>query len=157
MRSPQSFLFSKLNNPNTLNLSSQEGCSNPFIIFVALTHSNSSTSFFCMLESKTHRDNSAGILWSQETLAVNHPHCIWFKTNSHFPSAKIQMCLVAVFVWLYVFSLHFSQGIVNDYVAFNFLSKKKLLNYFVLTTNCKFRLTWNLDYFLAMITVNLKP
>jgi len=43
MRSPRSPLFSKLNKPNTLNLSSQERCSSPLIIF--WTHSNSSMSF----------------------------------------------------------------------------------------------------------------
>ena len=40
--SPQSLLFSRLNNPNSLSLSSQERCSSPRIIFVSLlwTHSN---------------------------------------------------------------------------------------------------------------------
>ncbi|KAK4827484.1 hypothetical protein QYF61_018784 [Mycteria americana] len=48
-RCPQSLLFSRLNNPNSLSLSSQERCSSPRIIFVALlwTHSNSSMSFLC--------------------------------------------------------------------------------------------------------------
>ncbi|KAK4816023.1 hypothetical protein QYF61_011013 [Mycteria americana] len=49
IRSPPSLLFSRLNNPNSLSLSSQERCSSPRIIFVALlwTCSNSSMSFLC--------------------------------------------------------------------------------------------------------------
>ena len=49
MRSPQSLLPSKMKKPNSLNLSSQEGCSTPLIIFMALlqTCSSSSTSFSC--------------------------------------------------------------------------------------------------------------
>jgi len=35
MRSPQSLVFSRLNNPNTLSLSSQQRGSRPQIIFVA--------------------------------------------------------------------------------------------------------------------------
>ncbi|KAK4827490.1 hypothetical protein QYF61_018790 [Mycteria americana] len=48
-RCPQSLLFSRLNNPNSLSLSSQERCSSPRIIFVALlwTCSNRSMSFLC--------------------------------------------------------------------------------------------------------------
>ena len=47
MRSPLSLLFSRLNSPSSFSLSSQERCSSPLIIFVALlwTHSNRSTSF----------------------------------------------------------------------------------------------------------------
>ena len=47
MRSPQSLLFSKLNKPSSLNLSSLERCSGALIISVPLlwTHSKSSTSF----------------------------------------------------------------------------------------------------------------
>ncbi|KAK4832076.1 hypothetical protein QYF61_020632 [Mycteria americana] len=49
MRSPQSLLFSRLNNPSSLSLSSQERCSISLIIFVALlwTCSNRSMSFLC--------------------------------------------------------------------------------------------------------------
>jgi len=35
LRSPQSLLFSRLNSPNSLSLSSEERCSSPWIIFVA--------------------------------------------------------------------------------------------------------------------------
>ena len=47
--SPQSFLFSKMNNFSSLRLSSQERCSSPLIIFVVTlwTHSNRSMSFLC--------------------------------------------------------------------------------------------------------------
>ena len=47
MRSPWSLLFSKLNKPSSLNLSSEERRSSPLIILVALlwTRSKSSTSF----------------------------------------------------------------------------------------------------------------
>jgi len=49
VRSPCSLLFSRLNSPNSLSLSSQERCSSPHIIFVALlcTRSNRSMSFLC--------------------------------------------------------------------------------------------------------------
>ncbi|XP_063182760.1 phospholipase ABHD3 isoform X5 [Chroicocephalus ridibundus] len=49
LRSPRSLLFSRLNIPNSLSLSSQERCSSPLIILVALlwTHSNRSMSFSC--------------------------------------------------------------------------------------------------------------
>ena len=49
VRSPWSLLFSRLNSPNSLSLSSQERCSSPLINFVALlwTCSNRSMSFFC--------------------------------------------------------------------------------------------------------------
>ena len=36
VRSPQSFLFSRLNKPNSLSFSTEERCSSPLIIFVAL-------------------------------------------------------------------------------------------------------------------------
>jgi len=47
MRCPLSLLFSKLNKPSSLNLSSYETCSSPLIILVALfwTRSKSFTSF----------------------------------------------------------------------------------------------------------------
>ena len=47
MRSPRSLLFSKLNKRSSLKLSSQERCSSPLIILVALlwTRSKSSMSF----------------------------------------------------------------------------------------------------------------
>ena len=47
MRSLWSLLYSKLNKPNSLKLSSQEKCSRLLIVFEALlwTHSNSSASF----------------------------------------------------------------------------------------------------------------
>jgi len=49
MRSPQSLPFSWLNNLNSLSLSSQQKCSSPQIIFVALlwTVSNRSMCFLC--------------------------------------------------------------------------------------------------------------
>ena len=49
MRSPWSLLVSKLNKPSSLSLSSQERCSSPLIILVALlwTCYKSSTSFLC--------------------------------------------------------------------------------------------------------------
>ena len=49
MRSPRSLLFCKLNKPSSLNHSSQERCSSPLIILVALlcACSKSSTSFLC--------------------------------------------------------------------------------------------------------------
>ena len=49
MRSPQSLLFSKINKPSSLNISSQERCSSPLTILVALlwTRSKSSMSFLC--------------------------------------------------------------------------------------------------------------
>ncbi|CAN8215414.1 unnamed protein product [Coccothraustes coccothraustes] len=47
IRSPLSHLFSRLNKPNSLTLSSQEKCSIPLIILVSFlcTHSNSSLLF----------------------------------------------------------------------------------------------------------------
>ena len=47
VRSPWILLYSKLNKLSSLNLSSQQRCSSPLIILVALlwTHSKSSTSF----------------------------------------------------------------------------------------------------------------
>ncbi|KAK4820562.1 hypothetical protein QYF61_001625 [Mycteria americana] len=49
MRSPRSLLFSRLNSPNSLSLSSQDRCSSPQVIFMSLlwTCSNSSMSFLC--------------------------------------------------------------------------------------------------------------
>ncbi|KAK4821259.1 hypothetical protein QYF61_017137 [Mycteria americana] len=49
IRSRQSLLFSRLNNPNSLSLSSQK-CSSPLTIFMALlwTHSNRSMSFLML-------------------------------------------------------------------------------------------------------------
>ena len=48
-RCPQSLLFSRLNNSNSLSLSSQESCSIHLTVFVALLwyHSNKSMSFLC--------------------------------------------------------------------------------------------------------------
>jgi len=40
IRSPRSLLFSRLNSPNSLSLSSWERCSSPWIIFVALLWTN---------------------------------------------------------------------------------------------------------------------
>ncbi|GAB0182728.1 ras-related protein Rab-31 [Grus japonensis] len=47
IRSPRSLLFSRLNNPNPLSVSSQERCSSPLIVFMALlwTRFNRSMSF----------------------------------------------------------------------------------------------------------------
>ena len=47
MRSPQSLLFSRLNKPSSLRLSSKERCSSPLSTIMSLlwTRSNSSTSF----------------------------------------------------------------------------------------------------------------
>lgn len=49
MGSPHSLLFSKLNKPNSFWLHSQERCSSPWIVFLALlwTLSKISTSFLC--------------------------------------------------------------------------------------------------------------
>jgi len=49
MRSPCSLLFSRLNNPTSFSLSSQERCFGSWIIFVALlwVHFKNSTSFLC--------------------------------------------------------------------------------------------------------------
>jgi len=44
MRSTQSLLFSKLNKPSSLNLSSQEGCSSPLIIIITISLDWSKTS-----------------------------------------------------------------------------------------------------------------
>ena len=48
MRSPQSLLFSKLKKPSSLNLSSQESCSSPLIVFVALLWTHSKSSMFVL-------------------------------------------------------------------------------------------------------------
>ena len=47
VNSHQSLLFTRLNNPNSLNLSSNERCSSPLMIFVVFlwTHSSSSSPF----------------------------------------------------------------------------------------------------------------
>lgn len=47
LRSPQSLLFPKLNNTNSLCLSSQERCSCPLIIFLALLWTHSNMPFLC--------------------------------------------------------------------------------------------------------------
>jgi len=58
---------SRLNNPNSLSLSSEERCSSPLIVFVVLlwTRSNSSTFFLCCLQSWT-QDSRWGLTRAEQ-------------------------------------------------------------------------------------------
>ena len=59
MRSPQSLLFSMLNKPSSLNLSSEERCSSPLIILVFLLWNLSKSSVFLVLRPQTGRKRIA--------------------------------------------------------------------------------------------------
>ena len=63
--SPCSLPFSRVNSPNSLSLSSQERCSIPLIIFVALlwTRSNKSTSFLCWWLQSWTQNSRWGLRW----------------------------------------------------------------------------------------------
>ena len=70
VRCPQSLLCCKLNKPKSFSLSSQERCSSPLIILMALlwTHSSSSTSFLywgspdldAILQTGPHKERTKG-------------------------------------------------------------------------------------------------
>jgi len=86
LRSPCSLLFSRLKSPNTLSLSSQERCSSPWIIFVALlwTCSNSSMPFFCVLRAA---ELDAGLQMES--------HQNGAEGQNHLPSPAGHTCLDA--------------------------------------------------------------
>ena len=85
IRSAQNLLFSKLNNPSSLSLSSQERCSIPLLTFVALlwTHFNSSMSFLCWVLQSCTQDSRWGL-----SRAERENHQPWPAGHPSFDAAR---------------------------------------------------------------------
>ncbi|KAK4827407.1 hypothetical protein QYF61_017837 [Mycteria americana] len=107
IRFPRSLLFSRLNNPNSLSLPSQERCSSPLIIFVALlwTHSNRSMSFYAgglRAECSTPAQDTVGFLGCKCTL----PGHVDLLINQHPQVLLLRVALNPFSAWpVFVFGI----------------------------------------------------